>query len=94
MTCKKIGFHRSQAQLQKLGEDLDVGGGNEDHSKIKDLDDDVNGGFDSPLNEGHLNSSPRRKRSRVSLEAQDASYQGNLRSRVRFSNIIYIHVLV
>lgn len=69
---------RSQAQLQKLGEqlDLDVGGGNEDDPKTKASSDDVNGGFTSPLNEGQLNSSPRKKKSRVSLETPEASHQG------------------
>lgn len=79
MTCMVFEFYRSQSQLQKLGEqlDLDVGGGNEEDLKIKALSDDVTGGFASPLNEGQLNSSPRRKRSRFSLEAQDASNEGN-----------------
>ncbi|XP_041992476.1 zinc finger CCCH domain-containing protein 13-like isoform X1 [Salvia splendens] len=68
---------RSQAQLQKLGEQLDsdVGVGNEDDTKTKASSDDVKGGFTSPLNEGQLNSSPRRKRSCFSLEAQEASPQ-------------------
>ncbi|KAH6785606.1 hypothetical protein C2S51_038061 [Perilla frutescens var. frutescens] len=75
---------RSQGHLHKLGEqlDLDVGGGNEDDSKIKALSDDVTVGFASPLTEGQLNSSPRRKRSRVSLEAQDASNQVGGRTEV------------
>ncbi|XP_041990003.1 zinc finger CCCH domain-containing protein 13-like isoform X2 [Salvia splendens] len=68
---------RSQAQFQKLGEQLDsdVGVGNEDDTKTKASNDDVKGGFTSPLNEGQLNSSPLRKRSRFSLEAQEASPQ-------------------
>ncbi|XP_057792485.1 zinc finger CCCH domain-containing protein 13 isoform X2 [Salvia miltiorrhiza] len=75
---------RSQAQFQKLGEQLDsdVGEGNDDDPKIKALSDDVNGGFTSPLNEGQLDSSPRRKRSRVSLEAQEASHQVGGRTEV------------
>lgn len=76
MTCIVFWFYRSQVQLQKLSEqlDLDVGGGNEDDQKIKASSDDING--TSPLNEGQLNFSPHRKRSRVSLEAQEASHHG------------------
>ncbi|PIN18329.1 hypothetical protein CDL12_08989 [Handroanthus impetiginosus] len=72
---------RSQAQLQKLGEQLDLdtaGPGNEDDSKMNTTSDDVTGGYAvSPLNEGQMNSSPQRKRSRVVQEAYDASNQVN-----------------
>lgn len=77
MSYNVFGFYRSHAQLQKLGEQLDLdasGPGNEDDSKINALSDDVTGGFASPL---QMNSSPHRKRSRVPLEAHDASNQGS-----------------
>ncbi|KAI3457308.1 hypothetical protein Pfo_013971 [Paulownia fortunei] len=71
---------RSHAQLQKLGEQLDLDAalpGIEDDSKINTMSDDVTGGYSSPLNEGQMNSSPHRKRSRVLLEVHDASNQVN-----------------
>ncbi|KAK4437343.1 Zinc finger CCCH domain-containing protein 40 [Sesamum alatum] len=68
---------RSHAQLLKLGEQLDLdaaGPGNADDSKINTTSDDIIGGYAlSPLNEDHMNSSPRRKRPRATLEARDIS---------------------
>ncbi|KAL2245750.1 UNVERIFIED_CONTAM: hypothetical protein Sindi_2843200, partial [Sesamum indicum] len=67
----------SHAQLLKLGEQLDLdaaGPGNADDLKINNTSDDIVGGYAlSPLNEDHMNSSPHRKRSRVTLEARDIS---------------------
>ncbi|XP_011100294.1 zinc finger CCCH domain-containing protein 13 isoform X3 [Sesamum indicum] len=72
---------RSHAQLLKLGEQLDLdaaGPGNADDLKINNTSDDIVGGYAlSPLNEDHMNSSPHRKRSRVTLEARDISNRVN-----------------
>ncbi|KAK6134893.1 hypothetical protein DH2020_031377 [Rehmannia glutinosa] len=70
---------RSHAQLQKLGEQLDLDAaapGIEDDSRINTMSDDVTGGS-SPMNGGQMNYSPQRKRSRVFLEIHDASNQVN-----------------
>ncbi|KAK6134794.1 hypothetical protein DH2020_031464 [Rehmannia glutinosa] len=66
---------RSHAQLQKLGEQLDLDAaapGIEDDSRINTMSDDVTGGS-SPMNGVQMNYSPQRKRSRVFLEIHDAS---------------------
>lgn len=78
---KCILLHRSHAKLQKLGEQLDLDG-NEDDSKIYTSNDDIIGGYISPLNDGQLNSSPHRKRPRVIMETQDASDQGSRSIRI------------
>ncbi|KAK6157267.1 hypothetical protein DH2020_011515 [Rehmannia glutinosa] len=71
---------RSHAQLQKLGEQLDLDAaapGIEDDSRINTMSDDVTGGS-SPMNGVQMNYSPQRKRSRVFLEIHDASNPGML----------------
>ncbi|GFP79527.1 zinc finger CCCH domain-containing protein 40 [Phtheirospermum japonicum] len=68
---------RSHAKLRKLGEQLDpdvAGPGIEDDLRINTISDDKTGG--SSPDEGQINySPPRERRSRVLLEAQDASKQ-------------------
>ncbi|KAL6535878.1 hypothetical protein OROHE_012722 [Orobanche hederae] len=70
---------RSHAQLQKLGEQLDLdaaGPGVKDDSRIDTISADIIG-VSSPLNGGQTYCSPQRKRSRVLLEYPDASDQVN-----------------
>lgn len=89
MTEYVFGFCRSHAQLQKLGEQLDLdaaGAGNEDDSKINTMTDDEMGGYACQLNESQMNSSPHRKRSRASIGVQDALNQGSIE--------VYMYIII